>query len=321
MSLCPMCGRKLEDTAIFCPGCGKAVSGYRNNASNTTTYNAQSSSMQSSIAPVSDPYNNAGGFPATAPEKRKKQVSKIILLICGIALVTVALAILLIHFLSGSSSTVLSKENISMADIVGTWTWYEHNSTYFFNKDGSWEIARNESGEQSKFKAGTWSYDNGKLTLTSGSGRQDCYQDCYYVVAYRRGYLYITEDREGDTPRYGFRIKRTDYNNFNEKEGLSDEERKLIGSWVAKWSKKKSLRIDFFEDGLYKEWHEKNGQTTVSYPIEEWFIVDDYLILIGDSDAGNIAWHYIKIDKISEDYIIGMYSWDGSKTLEMTRCD
>ena len=319
MSYCPNCGKCLDARASFCPNCGAEIICNVVQKPNAEQYSVPTPSYNSNLPPVYNPdsYFNHSHHHLTMPDQ-KKHSKKRIILICGLSLIVLSIAAFLIFSLSKGKSAVLSKDEIDASVLVGEWYFHDDTSiSFLFNEDSSLERVLYGKNGQEKEKKGTWTYEGGKLILFESSTSQSEYN----VIAYRNGYLYMTEKREGDNPRYGIRIKRAEHTDELYEVELTSEEKKLVGSWEMKGSKNKTAHITFYGDGKYREWTEKNGAITGSFPIDEWFIVGDYLILIGDQDGGSSFWHYIKLIEVTESYLIGVYSWAQNETIELTRCN
>ena len=174
-------------------------------------------------------------------------------------------------------------------------------------------------------KEGIWSYDNNTL-LADGSGEKKG----FYVDAIHNGILYARLVKRPN--HYGFRITRLDEKSEKENEAtinnlfsnsaqknnslvLSDMEQKMIGEWETIISGN-VVHFTFYEDGYYKE---SSDSSKYDYPLAEWCVADDMIILVGDHDAKDGLWHFITIEKFSDSHFTGVYSWDTDNTIDFVR--
>ena len=212
-----------------------------------------------------------------------------------------------------SSNAHPSSGDMDAASIIGTWEWYERWDTITFYSDGTWEGVDDygSTADNSRYHC-SWSYENGVLTIStadpnevsnptdSSSFRTSTSQ--YEIVTIRNGYMYLIE-KGRDT----FRVRNVNAHNDASRAGLTDEEQRLVGTWST--TGKLDMNLSLYEDGSCSWTIYDDGRISEGI-VGEWFIYNDYLILVGNyDDATNIYWVYIKLASITDSHFLGACSW------------
>lgn len=256
MSFCANCGVRIDETSMFCPNCGSPC------APGST---------------ISQGANTQVTF--SSPEKQKKPVKKYLIL-CGIALVIVAIAIAAVVYLTRDRS-VLTGDEIREKDLIGEWEWFG-NKTITFMSDGTVVEQGNNIRNE-----GTWDIKKSHILINFGSYNKKVYA----LVAYRYGYLYISQALQGDS---GYRIKKLNTETSPDSTELSSEEKKVVGLLEAK-PERGVIQIELSADRT-AEVYWSTGYTRGDFSYLEWFIVDDYLIMIAHPNKPGALWHFLKLE-------------------------